>query len=33
MTLVSETYKITRTFPNFEKYGLVSQLNRCTVSI
>ncbi|MBW8199236.1 four helix bundle protein [Muricauda sp. W52] len=33
MELVSESYKITRTFPDFEKYGLVGQMNRCAVSI
>ena len=33
MELVSESYKITRTFPKFETYGLMSQLNRCAVSI
>lgn len=33
MELVSETYKITRGFPDFEKFGLVSQMNRCAVCI
>ncbi|OBQ55625.1 four helix bundle protein [Tamlana sp. s12] len=33
MMLVSESYKITRTFPKFETYGLMSQMNRCAVSI
>jgi len=33
MELVSESYKITRTFPKFETYGLMSQMNRCAVSI
>ncbi len=33
MSLVSNTYKITRDFPDFEKFGLVSQMNRCAVSI
>ncbi len=33
MSLVSETYKITHDFPDFEKFGLVSQMNRCAVSI
>ena len=28
MKLVSESYKITRTFPEFETYGLKSQMNR-----
>ncbi len=33
VALVSETYKLTRTFPDFEKFGLASQMNRCSVSI
>jgi four helix bundle protein len=33
MTLTSESYKITRSFPKFETYGLMSQMNRCAVSI
>ena len=33
MLLVSESYKLTRTFPEFETYGLTSQMNRCAVSI
>ncbi|GAA4242586.1 four helix bundle protein [Winogradskyella damuponensis] len=33
MALVSESYKITRDFPDFETYGLTSQMNRCAVSI
>ena len=33
MELVSESYKLTRSFPKFETYGLVSQMNRCAVSI
>jgi len=33
MDLVSESYKITRSFPKFETYGLISQMNRCAVSI
>ena len=33
MVIVSETYKITRTFPDFERYGLTTQMNRCAVSI
>lgn len=33
MELVFETYKMTRTFPDFEKFGLRQQLNRCAVSI
>ena len=31
--LVSETYELTRSFPDYEKFGLVSQMNRCSVSI
>jgi len=31
--LVRESYKLTRTFPDFEKFGLVVQMNRCAVSI
>ena len=33
MELVYETYEITKNFPTEEKYGLTSQLNRCSVSI
>ena len=33
MELVSESYKITRNFPKYETYGLMSQMNRCAVSI
>ncbi|WP_235855796.1 four helix bundle protein [Flagellimonas aequoris] len=33
MDLVSESYKITRNFPDFEKFGLASQMNRCAISI
>ena len=33
MSLVQETYKMVRAFPNFEKFNLVSQLIRCSVSI
>ena len=31
--LVKETYQVTADFPSDEKYGLVSQLRRCAVSI
>lgn len=31
--LVKEVYEITSSFPSTEKYGLISQLNRCAVSI
>lgn len=33
MDLVIDTYAITKNFPNEEKFGLISQLNRCSVSI
>ncbi len=33
INLVSKSYKLTRTFPDFEKFGLVTQMNRCAVSI
>lgn len=33
MELVSSSYKITKTFPKFETYGLMSQMNRCAISI
>jgi four helix bundle protein len=33
MELVGEIYKLTRMFPDIEKFGLVSQMNRCAVSI
>lgn len=31
--LVSASYKLTRTFPDFEKFNLISQMNRSAVSI
>jgi len=31
--LVFKTYKITKQFPDSERYGLTNQLNRCAVSI
>lgn len=31
--LVSGSYKLTSTFPDFEKFGLVTQMNQCAVSI
>ncbi len=31
--LVKEIYELTADFPSSEKYGLISQLRRCTVSI
>tara|TARA_R110002096_G_scaffold209470_1_gene396629 strand:- start:296 stop:568 length:273 start_codon:yes stop_codon:yes gene_type:complete len=33
MSLVVETYDLTKKFPSEEKFGLISQLNRCSVSI
>lgn len=31
--LITEVYKTTSKFPSTEKFGLVSQINRCAVSI
>ncbi len=31
--LVKEIYEVTSDFPSSEKYGLVSQIRRCTVSV
>ncbi|MDT0293273.1 four helix bundle protein [Mesonia ostreae] len=31
--LVSESYLLTKSFPDFEKFNLISQMNRCAVSI
>lgn len=33
MALVTNIYQITKSFPNNETYGLVSQIRRCAVSI
>ncbi|MCK0124305.1 four helix bundle protein [Gelidibacter sp. F2691] len=33
ISLVRENYLLTRSFPNFEKFALVTQMNRCAVSI
>jgi four helix bundle protein len=33
LALVTEIYKITRTFPKDETYGLTAQMRRCAVSI
>jgi len=33
MDLVTSVYFVTRTFPDFEKFGLVAQINRSAVSI
>ena len=31
--LAVDTYKLTKLFPSEEKFGLVSQMNRCVISI
>lgn len=33
ISLVSETYKLTKMFPKFEVFSLSSQMNKCAVSI
>ena len=33
MILVDETYKMVKKFPDFKKFGLTSQMTRCSVSI
>lgn len=33
LELVFDTYRITKTFPENERFALASQLNRCSVSI
>ncbi len=33
MTIIDQTYLFTATFPDFEKFGLRTQMNRCAVSI
>ncbi len=33
MEIVTQVYEITKSFPEEEKYGLVSQINRAAVSI
>lgn len=33
IALVSDNYKLTKMFPDFEKFNLISQMNRCAVSI
>ena len=33
MSLAKEVFIVTRNFPSEEKYGLISQINRCSVSI
>ena len=33
ISLVRDSYRLTRSFPDFERYNLISQMNRCAVSI
>lgn len=33
MKLVKEVYELTRSFPKEEKFGIISQIRRCAVSI
>ena len=33
MTLVETTYQVSQLFPDTERYGLISQMRRCSVSI
>lgn len=33
MNLIDENYLLTATLPDFEKFGLRTQMNRCSVSI
>jgi four helix bundle protein len=33
MQIVNDVYKLTNTLPDYEKFGLKSQMNRCSVSI
>lgn len=33
IALVSDSYNLTKLFPDFEKFGLATQMNRCAVSI
>ncbi len=33
INLVSDNYRLTKTFPDIERYNLINQLNRCAVSI
>ena len=33
MEIISQTYTFTSSFPDYEKFGLRTQLNRCAVSI
>tara|TARA_R110002051_G_scaffold325850_2_gene432168 strand:+ start:39372 stop:39731 length:360 start_codon:yes stop_codon:yes gene_type:complete len=33
MSLIDDSYALTKSFPDYEKFGLTSQMNRCAVSI
>ncbi len=33
IALVNDNYRLTKLFPDFERFNLVSQMNRCAVSI
>ena len=33
MVMVTHVYKVTKTFPNDERFGLISQIRRCAVSV
>ena len=33
MALVTEIYRVSKSFPNHETYGLITQIRRCAVSI
>jgi len=33
MTLITEIYRLSKTFPNEESFGLTAQMRRCAVSI
>lgn len=33
ISLVRDNYRLTRIFPDFEKFNLISQMNSCAVSI
>jgi len=33
IALVTDSYKLTKMFPDFEQFNLISQMNRCALSI
>jgi four helix bundle protein len=33
IVLAKEVYQVTSNYPKEEKYGLISQINRCSVSV